>query len=808
MSPSTSNVRKIHSRQPAVVPIPPDLPDDLADIIGEGDDLTEKLEFANDVWNLRDTTSFANSPSTGVHFEQVPARYRDAVKLYAIALSNPSAVAALEGVDAELLHAFVEDRTTNWRTTHGSVANVKRALSELVDQFGEHPQLNDSDWKRVADQWRKATYIKDGAVAHRQATTLRHYARVLRQLSDVCTALGSNSPVFGTRPFGDDSLDVRFPSTENERRGHYRNKVRPVGRVFKLLGADRNYVTVTADDLVSRAEWWTNRITKTHPNKSTYCPVETWRAALDVWEAAGFTTLPTRPTIAGSKPTGDIKKVLGEGRTIATEVVLQFAGWEPRKPKPDQLKETIDSGRFTFVDVCDHDDPYSVETGTPHPAWLADDLHLLPTTQYDPTGLWVHTTALAWACHNGLMTSLALRDMEIESLEPDCLKERDLGDGMRRWIDGVKIKSQDVQNPPATKWYVAPHNMVWVTTAKALRDAFGLPDEKHRRNGRKMLFTDSLLRHGHERKHLNNMEHEFFKQKRGVLLGPYEGLARTGFGRSLEGVEYVTPRECRISALSAMANIQHGLLAVQAHSQHANVNTTLGYVGHVTASTSNTPQPWNIFDPAELDPFGREGISTLINPQLEDVREQQLEDGDVRVVIETAVNFPGRLSGPGAATVNRRMANDGILNHQGAPAVVSDRQFERLLTKGSVSGLLVGSFSICSTSSGGLCEDDTDARVRRCVLGCHNQAFTPSLRALLELERRRLKTLIAKQVNPAVAKRGVAKIDQNGDIIGDLREATDEELVEVFADGLNEDDLALMQQVVDRILATDEGDPS
>ena len=94
------------------------------------------------------------------------------------------------------------------------------------------------------------------------------------------------------------------------------------------------------------------------------------------------------------------------------------------------------------------------------------------------------------------------------------------------------------------------------------------------------------------------------------------------------------------------------------------------------------------------------------------------------------------------------------------------------------------------------------------MLGCHNQAFTPSLRALLELERRRLKTLIAKQVNPAVAKRGVAKIDQNGDIIGDLIEATDEELVEVFADGLNEDDLALMQQVVDRILTTDEGDPS
>ena len=42
MSPSTNNVYKIHERQPALAPIPPDLPDDLRDIIGEGDDLTKK----------------------------------------------------------------------------------------------------------------------------------------------------------------------------------------------------------------------------------------------------------------------------------------------------------------------------------------------------------------------------------------------------------------------------------------------------------------------------------------------------------------------------------------------------------------------------------------------------------------------------------------------------------------------------------------------------------------------------------------------------------------------------------------------
>ena len=795
MNAASSNVRQLPVQTPQpLVPIPPGLPKDLRKILAEGVDITNPIRFGDDLWDLSGAKTVATTTKSGLNFTGVPDQFRDAAKLFMIAASHPAAVANVKGVNGRrVLAAFSDAGPANWQTVYQFLGFLRSTLKSLIEHWGDYPSLKRHDWSQVANEWAAYTYERNGVQHHRTATTHVRMLTALRQFSDVCEAFGSDGPLFGTRPFGRSNPSVFFPHDDDG----LRNKTEPVLRTFALFGADENYVNVTAPDLVPRVEWWTKRITKTHPTKKRdEVAIAVWREAVDIWEQAGFDTLPTRPKKDDKHP-GRLDELLGQGQTVATEVVLQFAGWEPKKVPADYLSEAVESDRFRFVDVADHVDPYCHVTGEAPPEWLDDNAHLLPTAvAVNRGGLWDHVNALVWACANGLMVGCALRNRELSALEPGCLKQKVDDDGrVIRWFDGARIKNQNVLNPPRDDWFVSERNARFLEVANGIRKAYDLPDEDHPTYPRKMLFSAAMLQKAWGSR--PDWRRRHFEEFRDTQVAIYEGLANTGWGLSIADIEPVTASQMRISSLTAMVKAAHGHMAAQVHAKHTTLKVALPYYRDEVLSTSTKPPRRYQWTPAQAAPFDPSNINELVNAHADDVEDYRV-NGDLLSVVDKVMHNRSDLSGPGVGNLTIAAFNDGLINGTDVPVTISSKELARRVKEGQSSSVLVGVFSVCTSPKNGLCKDDTEARITKCVLGCHNQAFTSSQRAILELQHRYLIEVFGPD------HIYVAKLENHDDIVGDFAERQTDELVDIAFAEFDPEERAFIQGVMAEYIPSDD----
>ncbi|MDQ6796894.1 MAG: hypothetical protein M3011_02515 [Actinomycetota bacterium] len=226
---------------------------DLRVVIRQGEHMKKRVAYAADAWNLDGAPDVSGRASPLLHFDRIPAPWRDLVKDYVLLLGDPALARAWAPGAAADNHAA--RRRAHWGTARTAGKRTGRLL-RLMDELGMS-SLDAGDWRVLADEARNRPIVNPSSkeTVTMSAETLARSAQVLREIHDLAALHGHKMP-FGSRPWGtreiNDAVGFRPPLF-----GERRNAVRPHGHVFAMAGACMNLLARCGDDLIARADWWT-----------------------------------------------------------------------------------------------------------------------------------------------------------------------------------------------------------------------------------------------------------------------------------------------------------------------------------------------------------------------------------------------------------------------------------------------------------------------------------------------------------------------------------------------------------------------
>jgi hypothetical protein len=152
---------------------------DLRGVIRQGDRMTHRITYADDVWNLAGAPDVSGRAPSVVRFDRIPAQWRDLVKDYVLLIGDPGLARAWAPGAAADNHAA--RRRAHWGTARTAGRRTGRLL-RLMDEL-EMSSLGPGDWQVLAEEARNRPIVNPSSkqAATMSAETLARSAQVLRE---------------------------------------------------------------------------------------------------------------------------------------------------------------------------------------------------------------------------------------------------------------------------------------------------------------------------------------------------------------------------------------------------------------------------------------------------------------------------------------------------------------------------------------------------------------------------------------------------------------------------------------------------
>jgi hypothetical protein len=659
------------------------------DLLAGGDDLTNKVSFGSDKWNLEGHRSWKDKSGAmvGIDFTQIPRRWRVAAKELAVLQVNPSlALERLPNVPMAAAWPAIQEPIV-LTTAQGNIKMLGHALT-IIEQHGI-TQFDNADWERIVAlliQPANKTDKQEGATL--STGTARGRAQQLIALWQVCQISGREKLLGEHPPF-----DGR-PVSDLYRKKQKENAVRPHEAVGHVLGFVAWFFDNVAEDVVAHIEWWVNNTRR--------------EELLD--EHDRFDAMLGLCAELASQSEGILPGSLNQngGLTLSAAPLGRLLGMF-------DADEAYLAGRWAKSQLRD-----TVKFSTSHsPCPLP--ISELPNARGELTtwtdrllaskdSLDIWQRRLVYSAMYYLSATVMLRDSQLAVLPFDPLRIEEISrpDGTtfkRHTLSAFKTKNRHVATP--TTVVVNARIASIIALLHRLQRVLGYEVRRSEQTGLPYLFDQLLATPYGKTIRTGNREGLYLERTFLAVIqeGAKELHERGVIARNLDDVK-LNMRQVRITCAQAYAVREHGQALAAAFGQWDSAAVASGYIGEIFRII--TP-----LDPSEAKELVLEDTGRRLHLM---ARDRQTLTGKGVTRLEDAIGRSAEiLSNPQPLTPARM----------------------RALGKNNLN-ITQGPLSLCVYQpEGALCGGQGKADFRLCAPGqCRNSVMTLSDRARYELMRR------------------------------------------------------------------------
>lgn len=661
----------------------------LNDLIPGGDDLTHRVRFSADQWNLAGHPTWRDKAGSQVviDFQRISTRWRDAAKELALLQLHP-ALAAERVPDVPMAAAWPSiQEPIAPVTAQGNIKMLAHALG-IVEQQGL-TQFDADDWERLP-----VLLVQPASTKEKQSgatlspATGKGRAQQLVALWQVCQITGREALLGTGVPFSGRAVNELFARRSG------RNAVRPHEAVGHVLGFTAWFFDHCADDIVSHIEWWAQ-----HASREPLLSEEArFDAMLDLCARIADENNGVLPASVNAKG----------GITVAAAPLARLLGifdadqaYLAGRWAKSQLRDTVS---------------YSLSMSPcPLPITLVPNLdgEMVPWTERliaSKESLDAWQRRLVYYAMYYLSATVMLRDSQLAVLPFDPLKTEEIArpDGSRytrHTLSAFKTKNRHADVP--TTVVVNARIARIVGLLHRLQQALGYEPRRSERSGMTYLFDQLLVTPLGKTPRVDARDGLYLDQWfLTVIREGADDLYRQGvIARDLSDI-HLSMRQVRITCAQAYAVREHGQALAAAFGQWDTAAVTAGYIGDVYR---------------------------LITP-LEPEETRELAQEDIGRRVKFLADHRDELTGNGRARLDDALERTGAVLSNPQPLTPA-----RLKSIGKMNpNIEQGPLSLCVYQpEGALCGGRGKADFRLCAPGqCRNSVMTRADRARYELMRR------------------------------------------------------------------------
>jgi hypothetical protein len=703
---------------------------DVRMLIPGGDLIVSPVLFGDDRWNLGGHPSWRSKAGaqTNLDFGKIPARWRSAVKEWALLGIDPSLALKWAPNDPVANTWPEKQEPLKLVTVQGNLKSLRSALN-LLDRY-DIIEPDDDEWARVATLMRQP---QDRAEKRVQASlspgTLRMRLQQLHSLWSMRTIV-DRPTMLGSEPFGGKEGAVIFGVGGRPKL----NQRRPHEDVGVCLGMVAWVFDNIADDIVEHLRWWRDNTLS--------------EGEAPVTREQGYQSMVSlMHELVGEN--GCLPGILNTNKkvTLAHSALGRLLG-------QDDADEAYLWGRFAmrrFADV-----PLELFGGNPCPLPirefpLVDGSGNCTWTErllYNKDELTWWASALVYYAMYYISATCGLRDLDLDCLALGCVttesKMRPSGETFEvTTMKGFKQKNRT--SPEPTSWKVNARLVKIVRIIEQLHDVQKVTPSINSHTGQQRLFNPQLVPQGRSRDSVHlDLDFMSWLTKGARLL-----FDRGIMPRHLDDITRISVAQIRITALQAYASRQLGNALVAQFGQWSGRAVGLGYHGDIVKII-------HLADPSEAQDLQMQHAGlALVNAA------QHIDDfkGNGTLHLKDLINRHG-------------IENDVPLSNA------------RLLSLGKKNqNIVTGPNTLCIyRPEVALCDGKGSANFRLCrPFECRNSVMSKADRAKVEL-RRRQEMLMAP-----ILQRSAKKISKGmPEIEIEFADMTNEALISIVAADLDD----------------------